>query len=785
MHAPHVDSARTDSSALPATAATGAAADAAAPADHYRICPLCEACCGLAVRTEGTPAKVTRISGWAGDVLSDGYICPKGYALKDLHDDPDRLRTPLMRKHGRHSALEPCSWDEAFAEINRRLPPILAAHGRDALALVAGNPSAHKMGLLLYFARLARAVGSKNVFSASTLDQMPKQLQAGLMYGHWISIPLPDIARTQFLLVLGANPLASNGSMWTVPDFRGKAKALRARGGKLVVVDPRRTETAAVADAHHAIQPGADVFLLGAMVHTLFAEGLVKAGAAQPWLNGVDAVRDAVAAFTPEAVAQRCGISAAAIRQLTRDLAGAPSAAVYGRIGTCTQTYGTLACWLIDVLNALTGNLDVPGGLLWTKAAAFAANTIGKPGSGRGVATGRHVSRVGRSPEVFGELPIVQLAQEIETPGAGQVRAAIFMAANPVLSAPNGARLAAALDTLDFVVSLDIYCNETARHADVVLPGLSPLEEGHYDVPFPQLSWRNTARYNPAVLPAPADQAPEWQNILRLIAIVQGRGAAVDVQALDDELLADDLRRSAADNTDAVLAALQPWRGPERLVDLALRSGPYGDGFGQRPAGLTLASVAAAPGGIDLGELQPRLPEVLRTPSGKVELAPLLLLADLPRALADLAATTTAAAGAATDGPAPAAADSLLIIGRRDVRSNNSWMHNLPTLAKGPARCTLLVHPADARRLGLTDGALARISRGVAAVQAPVQVSDTVMPGVVSLPHGWGHDLAGSRLAVAAERPGANLNALLDDRLTDPLSGNAVLSGLAVQVQLA
>jgi len=759
-------------------ASASAAAPTAAAVDHYRICPLCEACCGLAVRTEGLPATVTRISGWAGDVLSDGYLCPKGYALKDLHDDPDRLRTPLMRKQGRNSPLEPCSWEQAFAEIDRRLPPILAEHGRDALALVAGNPSAHKMGLLLYFARLARTVGSKNLFSASTLDQMPKQLQAGLMYGHWVSIPLPDITRTQFLLVLGANPLASNGSMWTVPDFRGKAKALRARGGTLVVVDPRRTETAAVADAHHAIRPGTDVFLLGAMVHTLFAERLVKPGHALPWLSGVDALRDAVAGFTPEAVAQRCGISAAAIRQLTRDLAAAPSAAVYGRIGTCTQTYGTLACWLIDVLNALTGNLDVPGGMLWTKAAAFASNTAGKPGSGRGVATGRHRSRVGRSPEVFGELPIVQLAQEIETPGAGQVRAAIFMAANPVLSAPNGARLAAALDRLDFSVSLDIYCNETASHADVVLPGLSPLEEGHYDVPFPQLSWRNSARYSPPVLPAPAEQPPEWQTLLRLIAIVQGRGTAVDVQTLDDEWLADDLRRSAGDNAAAVQAALGAWRGPERLVDLALRSGPYGDGFGQRPDGLSLARVAATPGGIDLGALQPRLPEVLRTPSGMVELAPALLLADLPRALADLAAHPAAAADAD-------AAGALLIIGRRDVRSNNSWMHNLPTLAKGPQRCTLLVHPLDAQRLGLADGALARIARGAAQLQAPVQISDTVMPGVVSLPHGWGHDLAGSRLALAGQRPGVNLNSLLDDGLTDPLSGNAVLSGLAVQVQPA
>ena len=742
------------------------------PRRHYRICPLCEACCGLEVRTDG--AQVTGIRGWDGDVLSNGYLCPKAVALKDLHDDPDRLRQPLIRRHGRSSPLEPASWSEAFALIERRLPPLLATHGRDALALVLGNPSAHKMGLMLYFARLLRAAGTKNFYSASTLDQMPKQLQSGLMYGHWLSVGLPDIDRTDLLLVIGANPVASNGSLWTVPDFRGKAKALRARGGRLVVIDPRRSETAEVADAHHFIRPGADVFLLAAMVHTLFDEGRVRLGAAAPWLAGVDAVRDAVAAFTPEAVAARCGIAAPAIRQLARDLAAAERAAVYGRMGTSTQAYGTLAAWLIDLLNTLTGHLDQPGGLLFAKAPAFAANTAGRPGQGRGITTGRHHSRVSGAPEVFSEFPIVRLAEEIETDGPGRVRAAIVVAANPVLSAPNGARIAAALEGLDFMVSLDIYCNETARHADVILPGRSALEDGHYDVPFPQFSHRNQARYSPPVFDAPAGQPPEWQHLLRLVAILTGRGADADVQALDDELLADDLRRSAGDQAAAQLQALAAWQGPERLVDLALRTGPYGDGFGQRPDGLTLARVAAAPGGIDLGPLQPRLPELLRTPSGRVELAPPMLLADLPRALADLQAPV----------PAPAEGE-LLIIGRRDVRSNNSWMHNLPTLAKGPQRCTLLVHPDDAARLGLADGAPARITRGGAAITAPVQLSTAMMPGVASLPHGWGHDLPGSRLRVAAERPGANLNAVLDDALTDPLSGNAVLSGVAVRVSAA
>ena len=734
---------------------------------HYRICPLCEACCGLEVRTRGS--QVEAIRGWRGDVLSDGYLCPKAAALRDLHEDPDRLRTPLMRRRGRGSPLEPVGWAEAYAEIGRRLPPLLAEHGRDALALVAGNPASHKMGLLLYFARLIRAAGSKNVYSASTLDQMPKQLSAGLMFGHWLSIPVPDIERTQWLLVIGANPVASNGSMWTVPDFRGKARAMQARGGRLIVIDPRRSETAALADEHHFIRPGADAWLLLGMLHHLFAKDLVTAGAATSLVDGLALLKDAVQPFTPARTALRCGVPAETIQRLATELASTPRAALYGRIGTCTQTYGTLASWLIDVLNVLTGRLDVPGGVMFAKAPAFAANTVGKPGTGRGVSTGRHHSRVSGAPEVFGELPITRLAEEIETPGPGQVRALVTVASNPVLSSPNGARIAAALGTLDFMVSFDIYLNETTRHANVVLPGRSPLEEGHYDIAFPQLSCHNHARYSAPIFAAPADHPPEWHNLLRLAAILKGSGAGANVAALDDQMLADDLQRLAGEHASAMQQALSAWTGPERLADLALRTGPHGDQFGRRPEGLTLAKLAAQPGGIDLGELQPRLPEVLRTPSGLVELAPPSLLADLPRAAADLAT--------------PAA--DMVIIGRREVRSNNSWMHNLPTLAKGPARCTLLMHPQDATRLGLADGALARIQRGDAALQAPVVLSTDLMPGVVCLPHGWGHDLPGARLHLAAERPGVNLNALLDDALIDPLSGNAVLSGVAVQVRAA
>lgn len=733
--------------------------DRADEAVALRICPFCEACCGLELRIR--EGQVVGVRGRAADVFSAGYLCPKGAALKDLHADPDRLRAPLIRRGGR---LVEVGWEEAFAEIERRLPPIAAEHGRDAVALVVGNPVVHKLALQLYFPRLLRALGTRNFFSASTVDQMPRQLAVGLMFGHWLSIPVPDIERTDLLLILGANPAVSNGSLWTVPDFRGKARALRARGGRLIVVDPRRSETAALADRHHFIRPGADVFLLLGMAHTLFDERLVRLGRLAEHVAGLDELRAAVADFPPERVAARCGIAAADIRGLARELAAAERAVVYGRLGTCAQEYGTLTSWLIDALNVLTGNLDAPGGAMFPKAAAFAANTAGKPGSGRGVAVGRHASRVSGAPEVFGELPLTCLAEEIATPGAGQVRALITIAGNPVLSAPNGPRLAAALDGLDFMVSLDIYLNETSRHADVILPGGSPLEEAHYDVAFAQLSHRNHARYSPPALPRPAGQPAEWQTLLRLWAIVDGRGARADIGQLDDELAAADVARRAGAHADAVLRAVSRWQGPERLLDLGLRAGPYGDQFGLNPGGLTLARLKAAPDGIDLGPLAPRVPEVLRTPSGKIELAPPILLADLGRVAADLGRP----------------ADELVIIGRRQLRSNNSWMHNLPSLAKGPFRCTALVSPSDAARLGLADGAPARITGAGRTIEVQVEISDQMMPGVVSLPHGWGHDLPGARLSVAAERPGASLNALLDERRRDPLSGNAVLNGAPV-----
>ncbi len=728
----------------------------------HRICPFCEASCGLELTLSA--GQVTRIQGHAADVFSHGYICPKGAALRDLHEDPDRLRGPLIKRGGRFTEA---TWDEAFAEIERRLPPILAEHGRNAAAVTLGNPAAHKIGLLVYGMRFSRALRTQNIFSASTLDQIPKQLSSGLMFGDFLSIAVPDIERADFLLMLGAKPMVSNGSLWTVPNFRDKAKAMRARGGKLIVVDPRRTDTAKAADEHIFIRPGGDVFFLLGMVHALFEEKLVNLGRLADHVAGVAEVESAVDGFAAEKMSARCGIPAATIRDLARRLAAAQRGLVYGRIGTCTQEYGTLCSWLVDVLNVLSGHLDQPGGAMFPKAAGFAANTMGKPGSGRGVITGRRHSRVSGAPEVMGEFPITCLAEEIETPGDGRVRALITVASNPVLSAPNGPRLSAALERLEFMVSLDVYLNETSRHADVILPDPSPLEELHYDIAFTQLSYRNHARYSRPVLPAKPDQPSEWQILLKLLAIVEGKGAQADVDRLDDELVAEDVRKLAGPHADAVLTALAGRRGPERLVDLALRSGPYGDQFGLNPEGINLDKVMATEGGIDLGPLAPRIPEVLRTPSGKIELAPPMLLEDLKRPAADLAR------------PVP----EMVIVGRRQLHSNNSWMHNLPVLTKGASRCTALVNPADAQRLGLRDGGRARIARNGVSVEAEVKITDEMMPGVVSLPHGWGHNLPGTKLKVAATYPGANLNALLDENLRDPLSGNAVLSGVPVKME--
>src|SRR3954454_23888386 len=710
----------------------------------HRTCPFCEATCGLEL--ELADGRVTKGRGDADDVFSKGFICPKGVSLMELHDDPDRLRTPMIRTED--GSFREASWTEALELIAAKLPPLLDAHGRDACAVYLGNPSAHNLGPTLYGRPLLKAIGTKNIFSASTVDQYPKQMAAALMFGTGTSIPIPDLDRTDFLLILGANPLASNGSLMTAPDVRGRLRAIRARGGKVVVVDPRRTRTAKEADEHLFIRPGTDAMLLFALVNLIFEEGL---DTPIDHLAGLDEVRALARDFTPEAASAATGIDAGAIRTLARELAAAPTAAVYGRIGTTTQEFGTTASWLVDVLNAITGNLDRPGGPLFTRPAAGGSNTRGGGGSGRGAVFGRWTSRVRGLGEIFGELPVATLSDEIETPGDGQVRALITIAGNPVVSTPNAGRLDGALESLDFMVSVDIYVNETTRHADVILPAPSPVEKSQYDLAFYQLSIRNIANYSPALMDPPAGMLQEWETLLALTAIVTGQGADADIAAID-EFVASELGRLSGVEPDASL------RGPERLLDVLLRAGPYD---------LTLADLKAAPHGIDLGPLEPRLPEVLRTPSGKVELAPPAIVADVERL--DTAMGQTVNGG-------------MVIIGRRDLRSNNSWMHNLPLLVNGPPRCTAWLHPDDAARFGLADGEPVRVSSRAGEVEVPVEITEDVMPGVVSIPHGWGHNARGAQLQVAADHAGVNSNILADETLLDPVSGNAVLNGIPVEL---
>ncbi|WP_328297828.1 molybdopterin oxidoreductase family protein [Streptomyces sp. NBC_00435] len=756
------------------------------PRTALRICPLCEATCGLTLTIEG--ATVTGARGDREDVFSRGFICPKGAAFGGLDSDPDRLRTPLVRRDGR---LQEATWEEAYEAIAAAVPALVREYGSQSVGVVLGNPNVHTMAGQLYPSLLLKALGTRNLFTASTLDQMPKHVSSGLLFGDPSAIPVPDLDRTDFLLLLGANPVESNGSLCTAPDFPGRLKALRARGGTLVVVDPRRTRTAKLADRHLAPRPGSDALLLAALARTLLAGRPAVPDALAEHVRGIGELREALDSFTPEAVAPACDLTAGEIRDLARDLAAAPTAAVYGRIGSCTVEYGTLASWLVDVLNILTGNLDRPGGALFPLSATDRAPRPAGPG--KGFRLGRWHSRVSGHPEAKAELPMSALAEEIETPGEGRIRALLSIAANPVLSAPDGRRLDAALAGLDFMVSVDPYLNETSRHAHVVLPPPPPSQSAHFDFSFNAFAIRNQVRYSPPAIPLEEGRMDECEIHARLVLAVSGMHGA-DPAAVDDLAVRTALAKESAD-PDSPLHGHDPVRlagllsgatGPERRLDLMLRLGPYGDRFGAAPAvpgsgateagagtadgaagpGLNLERLRAHPHGIDLGPLRPRLPGLLRTRSGSIELLPDPIAAELPRLRAALA-----------DRPA-----ALVLVGRRHLRSNNSWLHNVPALTGGSNQCTLQVHPDDAGRLGLTDGRLVRVTADGGSLEVPVEVTDTVRAGVVSLPHGWGHDRAGTRLSVAAAVPGVNVNQLLDGTRLDPLSGTAVLNGFPVEL---
>jgi len=710
------------------------------PTTVYRSCPLCEATCGVAIEVEGD--RVLSVRGDDADPFSKGYICPKGTALADLHHDPDRLTRPMMRDGDGWKEL---SWDEAFEYVGKRLKGIRDTYGKDAIAVYQGNPTAHNLGLLTYGQLLLRTLDTKNAYSATSMDQLPHMLAALQMFGNQLLMPVPDIDRADLFICLGANPLASNGSIMTAPDVKGRLKAIRDRGGKVIVLDPRKTETAEKADQHLFIRPGTDAVLLLSMIHVLFAENLVKLGRLAA--TGVDELRAASKEWTPERASPITGIATDEIRSLTRALATTPRAVLYGRIGVCVQEFGGLAAWLCYTVNALTGHLDEPGGLMFTTPAVDPLPLAAMLGFDGGFA--RWKSRVSGRPEFGGELPMTVLAEEIETPGNGedkvQIRALITSAGNPVLSAPGGPRLAKAFSTLDFMVSIDPYLNETTSLAHVILPPASVLERSHYDAALNAFAVRNVAKFSPPTFERPADARHDWEICLELwtrigLPAKLGPGSRL-VRGLLGKL------------------------GPEAIIDLALRAGPYGFGRG----GLSIAKLRKTPHGIDLGALVPRLPKRLNTADKKIHLASPVYLADLPRLAAHYSR------------PEP----GLVMIGRRHLRSNNSWMHNSERLVKGPLRCTVMMHPDDAASRNLTDGFMAKVWTKKGAIDLPVEITDTMMPGVVSIPHGWGHNRKGTKLRVAETVAGVSVNDIIDSDRVDSLSGTSALTGQPVEVRRA
>lgn len=718
--------------------------DAAAATRHV-ACTLCEAMCGLevAMAPDGT---VAGIRGHAADPLSRGHVCPKALALPDLQDDPDRLRRPLVR--GADGELHEASWEAAFARAAELLVGVQERHGDDALAVYLGNPNVHSLGALTHHPTLVRLLRTRNRYSATSVDQLPHHVVAWALYGHQFLLPVPDIDRTDLLVLVGHNPMASNGSLWTVPDFPQRRRELASRGGRLVVIDPRRTETAKVADEHHFVRPGSDAAVLLAMVRELLVADLATPPA---WVDGLDGVRAAVEPFTPELAERVSGIAAEYVRRLAHDLAAAPSAAVHGRLGVSTQAFGVVCQWTVQALNLLTGNLDRPGGTMFTTPAV---DLVGRGLLGPG-GFSRRRSRVRALPGFGGELPVSSLTEDMDTPGDGRIRALLTIAGNPVSSTPGGHRLDAAMGDLEAVVAIDLYLNETTRHADVVLPPTGPLERDHYDLVFHLLAVRDTARFSAALLPKDPGGRHDWE-------IARDLGLAVTHERR---------RRSTAGRGPALralfdrrtLEALVRLRtSPTRQLDLLLRTGG---------AGLSVRKLRdAGPGGLDLGALRPRLPGRLCTPDRRVHLDAQVVLADLPRLLAALEDT-------------PPADGGLVLVGRRHQRDNNSWLHNQARLTRGRPRHQLQVHPDDLALRGIRDGERVRVRSAAGEVEVEVQATEDVAPGVVSLPHGYGHGRDGVRMAGATALPGASANDLTDPAVVEAVSGNAVLNGVPVTIE--
>ena len=711
----------------------------------FRSCNLCEAICGLTIEHDGK--QVVSIKGDKNDPLSRGHICPKAIALQDIHADPDRLKTPVRRTE---NGFEPISWEDAFDLVESKLMQIRQEHGDDSVALYLGNPTVHNSGALLFQKYLKQSLNTRNRFAATSVDQLPHHLAASLMFGHGLMIPIPDIDNTDYMLMLGANPAASNGSLMTAPDVKNRLKDITKRGGKVVLVDPRRTESAKLASDHHFIRPGTDVFLLAAILNCLFENknGAVNLGRLSSFTKGVDLLKDAVAEFTPDNVSQITGVDSATIENIAAEFATAKRAVVYGRMGVSTQPHGGLCHWLINGINLVSGNLDRSGGQMFAKPAV---SLVGKSGTTHEF--GRWKSRVRGLPEFEGDLPVAVLAEEILTPGKGQIKALVTSSGNPVLSTPNGVQLEQALEQLDFYVAHDIYINETTRHADLILPSPSGLETDHYDFAFLALAVRNVSKYSPQIFAPEPGSMYDWQIMKELSLRLMPRPTG----------LAGRLRTG-------IQKRILRWLTPDRLLDLGLKVGPYG----MFRKGLSLKKLKANPNGIDLGELQPVLPAALRTTDKKIDAA--------PKAYVDhLKQEVIPQLKAATD--SQPAANEFALIGRRHLRSNNSWMHNSKRLVKGADRCTLMMHSSDAQTLDLVDGGSVAISSSVGSVQAPLEITDEIMPGVVSLPHGYGHHRPKTKLSIANEHAGVSINDLTDDKIVDNLTGNAAFSAQRVRIE--
>lgn len=737
-----------------------------------RSCPTCEACCGLRVHVDREKQAIVRIDGDPDDFRSRGYLCPKSQAMKAVYEDPDRIRRPLRKRAD--GTFEEIGWDEAFAYAAEKLRPIREKYGPQALGVFIGEPTGHNLGALLYTTLFMRALGTPRAFSSATMDQFPKNVTLKLMYGDGWMFVIPDVKRTDLFICMGGNPVVSQGSLMGTPDVPGVLTAIRKRGGRVVVIDPRRTETAELADEHVFIRPGTDAYFLAAMIQVFFAENLVDLGRFAAFTDGVEEVRALCREFTPEAVADVTGIPAETIRRLAREYARTRKAALYGRIGTCTQEFGTLASWLLDVAAILTGHFDEEGCMMFPRPAAGQSEP-GDPNPPMSVGDYRTIAR--KLPTIDGQLPAGAMAEEIEEKSAGdqRMRALLTAAANPVLSAPNGNRLAEALGELDFMVAVDIYVNETTSHADLILPTTVSVEEENFDFTYATTCSHNYARWSPAIFAPEPDAKPHWEVLMRLVEAATGVTLEQLDEAMVDGIAGSVTRpggRCEGRTPEELKAAIGDVRGPLRILDLMLRAGPYGDRFEPGKRGLSLQGLRDQGGLVDLGPLQPRLPEALKTPGRRVALAPEYVTADMPRLRAALADAKRK--------------DRLLLVGRRQVRNMNSWLHNAQVLAKGRDRCTLLIHPDDARRFGLEDGGKARVRSRSGEIVTAVEVSDEMMRGVVSLPHGFGHTRPGSRTRVATKlQPGANANQLTDELPLDVPSGTHIANGIPVEIARA